>query len=98
MRDWIERPVVLDGGMYVDREATVCFRVIDEDWLKIETFTIDGCVYHATIIERQIGVAAMAALVDEVEEWWIDEGRAKWRDDSEADYADARYHMERDYA
>lgn len=98
MRDWIERPVVLDGGMYVDREATVCFRVFDEDWLKVETFTIDGCVYHATIIEKQIGVAAMAALVAEVEEWWIDEGRAKWRDDSEADWADARYHMERDYA
>ena len=98
MREWIERPVVLDGGMYVDREATACFRVQDDDWLKIETITIDGCVYHATIIEKQIGVAAMAALVDKVEEWWIDEGRAKWRDDCASDAADTRYHRERDYA
>ena len=98
MRDWIERPVVLDGGMYVDREATASVRVVSEDDLRVETITIDGCIYHASIIERQIGRERMDALVEYIYQWWDDEGREKWIDDSEADDADARYHMERDYA
>ena len=99
MRDaWIERPVTLDGGMYVDREATASFRVMGEDDLRIETITIDGCVYQAAVIEKQIGRERMDALVEHVYEWWDEEGREKWIDDGEANAADARYHMERDYA
>jgi len=95
---WVDCAVTLDGGMYVDREATASIRVVSEDDLRVETITIDGCIYHASIIKRQIGRERMYALVKYIYQWWDDEGREKWLDDSEADWADARYHRERDYA
>lgn len=75
---WVERPVVLNGGVYVERDAMLTFRIIDEDWLKIEEVTIDGCIYSPVAVEKQIGVPAMVALVDEVEMWWDAEGCRDW--------------------
>lgn len=87
---WVERPVILNGGVYADQEATATFRVLGEDYLKIEEITIDGCMYSPVAVEKQIGVPAMVALVDEVEKWWDEEGYHDWmerRDDDEASEA-----------
>lgn len=81
---WVERHVVLDGGMYEQQDATACFRVQPgEHWIELETITIDGCVYHASIIEKQIGAAAMADIIKRAEAWWDDDGYRNWRADQE---------------
>lgn len=81
---WVEWKVVLDGGMYVERDATACFYVRPHDHaIEIETISIDGCIYHASIIEKQIGKQAMADIIKRAEAWWDDDGYRNWRSNNE---------------
>lgn len=98
MRDWIERLVVLDGGIYVDHEATATFAIGYDDTLHLFSIEIDGCVFSADVIERQIGEDAIKRIVKHVRDWWDDEGYDTWLDSIEADRADARYKRERENA
>lgn len=77
--EWVERPVTLSGGAYDEREAVAAFRIHDGDELRIDSFTVDGCVYPPAVVEAQIGKEAMHSLIEEVENWWCDEGFDAWR-------------------
>ena len=81
---WVERPVVLDGGMYVERDATACFRIYSSEYLlAIESFTIDGVIYDAAVIEAQIGKPEMDAISKAADAWWHKEGYLDWRESQE---------------
>ena len=77
--EWVERPVILNGGAYDEREAVAAFRIHDGDELLIDSFTVDGCVYRPAVVEAQIGKEAMHSLIEDVEDWWCDEGFDAWR-------------------
>jgi hypothetical protein len=81
---WVERHVVLDGGMYEEQDAMACFYVSPHDHsIEIETISIDGCIYHASIIEKHIGKERMAEIIKRVEAWWDDDGYRNWRSNNE---------------
>lgn len=77
---WIERDIVLDGGMFIERDARACFRIDPgEHWLTIETITVDGVVYQASVIKAQIGADGMADICRQVNDWWWqDDGHWQW--------------------
>jgi hypothetical protein len=95
---WVERHVVLDGGIYEDQEATATFALGYDDTLHLFSIEVDGCVFQVDVIERQIGEDAIKRIVKHVRDWWDYEGYDNWIDSIEADRADARYKRERDYA
>ena len=78
---WIECNIVLDGGMFIERDATACFRIDPrEHGLTIETITVDGVVYQASVIEAQIGADEMADICRQVDDWWWqDDGHLLWK-------------------
>lgn len=76
--EWVERPVVLDGGAFSEADAQASFRVRDDD-LHLDGFTVDGCIFRPDVIAAQIGKTRLKAIIEEVEGWWDDEGLEAWR-------------------